>query len=100
MSSVSIRSDVALSRASTIQSPRAIASLSIPARFSAQRSPARPACVARFWTLLPGHELQLASGAWFGESERVFRLGFGYLAPARLEPALASLSAVLDAAEA
>jgi aspartate/methionine/tyrosine aminotransferase len=53
--------------------------------------------VARFWALLPGHELQLASGAWFGESERVFRLGFGYLPPDRLEPALAALSAVLDA---
>jgi aspartate/methionine/tyrosine aminotransferase len=58
------------------------------------------AAVARFWRLLPGHELQLAAGAWFGESERVFRLGFGYLPPARLGPALAALSAVLDAAEA
>ena len=58
------------------------------------------AAVARCWALLPGHELQLASGAWFGESERVFRLGFGYLPPARLGPALAALSAVLDAAEA
>jgi aspartate/methionine/tyrosine aminotransferase len=58
------------------------------------------AAVARFWELLSGHELQLASGAWFGESERVFRLGFGYLPPARLGPALAALSAVLDAAAA
>jgi DNA-binding transcriptional MocR family regulator len=58
------------------------------------------AAVARFWTLLPGHELQLASGAWFGESERVFRLGFGYLPPGRLGPALDALSAVLDAAAA
>jgi len=57
------------------------------------------AAVARFWELLPGHELQLASGAWFGESERVLRLGFGYLPPARLGPALAALSTVLDAAE-
>ena len=56
------------------------------------------AAVARFWALLPGHELQLASGAWFGESERVFRLGFGYLPPGRLRPALTALSAVLDAA--
>ena len=54
--------------------------------------------VARFWALLPGHELQLASGAWFGESARVFRLGFGYLPPERLCPALAALSTVLDAA--
>jgi len=55
------------------------------------------AAVARFWAALPGHELQLASGAWFGESECVFRLGFGYLPPGRLGPALAALSAVLDA---
>ena len=54
--------------------------------------------VARFWALLPGHELQLASGAWFGESERVFRLGFGYLPAGRLGPALAALSSVLNAA--
>lgn len=56
------------------------------------------AAVSRFWDLLPRHELQLASGAWFGESERVFRLGFGYLPPDRLAPALSALSAVLDAA--
>jgi aspartate/methionine/tyrosine aminotransferase len=56
--------------------------------------------VARLWGLLPEHDLQLASGAWFGEGERVFRLGFGYLPPARLAPALSALSAVLDAAQA
>ena len=56
------------------------------------------AAVARFWALLPGHELQLASGVWFGENNRVFRLGFGYLPPDRLGPALAALSVVLDAA--
>ncbi len=54
--------------------------------------------VSRFWSLLPEHDLQLASGAWFGESDRVLRLGFGYLPPDRLGPALAALSAVLDAA--
>jgi aspartate/methionine/tyrosine aminotransferase len=54
--------------------------------------------VSRFWHLLPSHELQLASGAWFGESARVFRLGFGYLPSERLLPALSALSAVLDAA--
>ena len=58
------------------------------------------AAVSRFWDLLPGHDLELASGAWFGESERVFRLGFGYLPPGRLGPALAALSTVLDAAAA
>jgi aspartate/methionine/tyrosine aminotransferase len=56
--------------------------------------------VTRFWDLLPGHDLQLASGAWFGESSRVFRLGFGYLPPARLGPALSALSTVMDAATA
>ena len=58
------------------------------------------AAVLRFSDLLPRHELRLASGAWFGESDRVFRLGFGYLPPERLGPALAALSTVLDAAAA
>ncbi|WP_018235499.1 pyridoxal phosphate-dependent aminotransferase [Ensifer sp. BR816] len=57
------------------------------------------AAVSGFWDLLPRHDLQLASGAWFGESSRVFRLGFGYLPPERLGPALSALSATLDAAE-
>jgi aspartate/methionine/tyrosine aminotransferase len=56
------------------------------------------AAVSRFWGLLPRHDLQLASGAWFGESDRVFRLGFGYLPPSRLGPALSALSRSLDAA--
>lgn len=56
--------------------------------------------VARFWTVLPDYELQLASGTWFGESERVFRLGFGYLPPERLGPALSALSLALDEAAA
>jgi hypothetical protein len=56
--------------------------------------------VARFWSLLPRHDLQLASGKWFGESDCVFRLGFGYLPPGHLGPALSALSTVLDAATA
>ncbi|MGJ7530368.1 pyridoxal phosphate-dependent aminotransferase [Variovorax sp. GB1P17] len=56
------------------------------------------AAVSRFWALLPAHDLQLASGKWFGEADRVFRLGFGYLPAARLKPALAALSSSLDAA--
>jgi aspartate/methionine/tyrosine aminotransferase len=52
--------------------------------------------VSRFWDLLAHHDLQLASGAWFGESERVFRLGFGYLPPKTLGPALTALSSVMD----
>lgn len=56
--------------------------------------------VHRFWELLPHHDLQLASGAWFGESNRVFRLGFGYLPPARLGPALAALASAMNEAVA
>ncbi|MBN3763544.1 pyridoxal phosphate-dependent aminotransferase [Burkholderia sp. Ac-20365] len=52
--------------------------------------------VSRFWDALPRHDLQLACGTWFGESERVFRLGFGYLPPARLGQALDALSIALD----
>ena len=58
------------------------------------------AAVARFWDLLPRHDLQLACGTWFGESERMFRLGFGFLPPERLGPALSALSAAMDAAVA
>jgi aspartate/methionine/tyrosine aminotransferase len=58
------------------------------------------AAVSRFWSLLPRHDLQLASGTWFGETDRVFRLGFGYLPPARLGPALAALSSAMDASVA
>jgi aspartate/methionine/tyrosine aminotransferase len=58
------------------------------------------AAVSRFWELLPGRDLQLASGSWFGESPRAFRLGFGYLPPERLGPALSALSSALDAAMA
>lgn len=56
------------------------------------------AAVARFWAILPGHELQLASGGWFGESERVFRLGFGYLPADRFAPALDALASAMSAA--
>ncbi len=58
------------------------------------------AAVARFWNRLPRHDLQLACGAWFGESDRVFRLGFGYLPPDQLGPALSALSLAMDDAAA
>ena len=58
------------------------------------------AAVSRFWSLLPHHDLQLASGAWFGEGNRIFRLGFGYLPPERLGPALSALSSAMNAAVA
>jgi aspartate/methionine/tyrosine aminotransferase len=56
--------------------------------------------VLRFWNLLPDHDLQLACGTWFGERNRAFRLGFGYLPPSRLLPALSALSLAMDAATA
>lgn len=52
--------------------------------------------VSRFWDVLPGQDLQLACGTWFGESDRVFRLGFGYLPSARLGQALDALTSALD----
>ena len=54
--------------------------------------------VARFWDALPAHDLQLARGTWFGESDRAFRLGFGFLPADRFAPALSALSSALDAA--
>jgi len=54
-----------------------------------------PEAVERFWAALPGHELQLASGTWFGEESNVFRLGFGYLPLDRLASALESLTEVI-----
>ncbi len=56
--------------------------------------------VSWFWDVLPNHDVQLASGTWFGESNRVFRLGFGYLPAERLGPALSALSEAMDAATA
>ena len=56
--------------------------------------------ITRFWDLLPSHDLQLASGSWFGETDQTFRLGFGYLPAERLGPALAALSAAMTAAAA
>jgi hypothetical protein len=44
------------------------------------------------------HQLQLASGTWFGDEPRVFRLGFGYLPIAQFKTALQALSGVLRTA--
>lgn len=52
--------------------------------------------VARFWAGLEEKELQLAPGSWFGESSRIFRLGFGYMPPDCLTPALRAVSSHLD----
>ena len=53
--------------------------------------------IERFWSLLPEAQLQLGDGAWFGESSRVFRLGFGYLPLDELRIALGRLTSALDA---
>ena len=51
-----------------------------------------------FWAALPAEKLRLAPGPWFGETRRVFRLGFGHLPPAELAAALPALSRALDKA--
>jgi len=52
--------------------------------------------VERFWSALPGAELQIGDGAWFGESSAVLRLGFGYLPIDVLPAALGALSKALS----
>ncbi len=56
------------------------------------------AAVARFHTELASHGLRVANGTWFGDEARVFRLGFGLLALADLDTALARLTTTLRAA--
>lgn len=51
--------------------------------------------VIRFWHSLENYDLQLAPGSWFGESDRIFRLGFGYLPIAELKGALSKLESLL-----
>lgn len=53
------------------------------------------AAVQRFHLALSGETVRVANGAWFGESPRVFRLGFGLLAAADLEKGLAAVAAAL-----
>ena len=53
------------------------------------------AAIARFNAELTKEKVRLANGAWFGDENRVFRLGFGLLAVAELEAALAGLGAAL-----
>jgi DNA-binding transcriptional MocR family regulator len=52
----------------------------------------------RFYTELSLHGVRVAPGPWFGESARVFRLGFGLLATVELQRALDSVAAALSAA--
>ncbi|WP_051452141.1 pyridoxal phosphate-dependent aminotransferase [Actinospica robiniae] len=51
--------------------------------------------VAAFYRRLARHEVRVAPGSWFGEDDRVFRLGFGHLPAADFTEALDRLAAAL-----
>ncbi len=53
------------------------------------------AAVERFYAALAEEGVRVASGTWFGEEQRVFRLGFGLLTMPDLEAGLKRLSAAL-----
>ena len=52
--------------------------------------------VNNFYSRAGNAQIQLASGEWFGEQKRVFRLGFGFLPLPLLEQALSSLEDTLQ----
>ena len=54
--------------------------------------------IKAFYSLSKAAGIQIASGTWFGETERYFRLGFGYMDLVQLELTLSKLSEVLKAA--
>jgi aspartate/methionine/tyrosine aminotransferase len=56
------------------------------------------AAVARFYGELEQEGVRVASGTWFGDEARVFRLGFGLLDMEDLDAALARLSTALRTA--
>jgi aspartate/methionine/tyrosine aminotransferase len=56
------------------------------------------AAVERFHAALRARGVRVGDGRWFGESARVFRLGFGLLPPGELSEALAGVSAALHQA--
>ncbi|MFZ1041910.1 MAG: hypothetical protein WCA79_14300 [Anaerolineales bacterium] len=51
--------------------------------------------VNAFYSQAGNVQVQLASGEWFGEQKRVFRLGFGFLPSPLLEQALSHLEGTL-----
>ena len=59
-----------------------------------------PAAIARFWAALPGADLQIGNGEWFGESSAILRLGFGYLPIETIETLPAALDALAVVIEA
>ena len=56
------------------------------------------AAALRFYGELEREGVRVASGTWFGDEARVFRLGFGLLGMEDLDAALARLSAALRSA--
>ncbi len=56
------------------------------------------AAVARFYAALERDGVRVASGTWFGDEPRIFRLGFGLLDIPDLEDGLGKLSAALRSA--
>jgi len=54
--------------------------------------------VMRFYAGLSRRDARVGDGSWFGEEPRVFRLGFGFLAPDELDTALDVLTATLQQA--
>jgi aspartate/methionine/tyrosine aminotransferase len=54
--------------------------------------------VADFYAHLSKHDTRVAPGSWFGENDRVFRLGFGHLTPSDFHTALDRLADALTAA--
>ena len=53
--------------------------------------------VKKFYKEVRLRDALVANGSWFGDEERVFRLGFGFLPPAELDEALAATSEALRA---
>jgi len=54
------------------------------------------AAVARFFAGLSARNARVGNGGWFGDESRVFRVGFGLLAPQELDAALDVLTATLN----
>jgi aspartate/methionine/tyrosine aminotransferase len=53
--------------------------------------------VRRFYPALTQRDTRVAPGSWFGESDRVFRIGFGHLPAAAFETALDRVAQTLSA---
>ncbi len=52
--------------------------------------------VERFYARQEEYDLQISDGRWFGEEQRVIRIGFGYLPPDQLSAALEALGQALS----